>query len=96
MKALKKKAIYSDTVLKSYASYRFTRINCFLLKRIAISILDRSKLINGDMLRNFNYQFHDEFVLDFDMNSYVMLCVIDFCFIYFIIHIPYFSVCPRS
>ena len=42
---------------------------------LIISILDRSNLINGDMLRYFNYQFHDEFILDFDLNSLVLVLI---------------------
>jgi hypothetical protein len=37
---------------------------CCLQKSIAASIVNRSKLINIDMLHNPNYQFDEEFILE--------------------------------
>jgi hypothetical protein len=40
------------------------RLSCCLQKSIAASIVNRSKLINGDMLHNPNYQFDEDFILE--------------------------------
>jgi hypothetical protein len=37
---------------------------CCLQKSIAASIVNRSKLINGDVLHNPNYQFDEDFILE--------------------------------
>jgi hypothetical protein len=45
--------------------------SCCLQKSIAVSIVNRSKLIkNGDMLHNPNYQFDEDFILESGFRHY--------------------------
>jgi hypothetical protein len=41
-----------------------TTLSCCLQKSIAVSMVNRSKLINGDMLHNTNCQFDEDFILE--------------------------------
>jgi hypothetical protein len=56
----------NDSVHRAYTNYWLSPSkNCYLRKSIAASIVNRSKLINGGMLHNPNYQFEEAFILEF-------------------------------
>jgi hypothetical protein len=60
-KVLKANSKGNESVYRAYSNYYWlSRLSCCLQKSIAVSIINRSKLINGDMLYNPNYQFDDE------------------------------------
>jgi hypothetical protein len=46
----------NESVHRDHSNYWLYRLSCCLQKSIAVSIVNRSKLINGDMLHNPNYQ----------------------------------------
>jgi hypothetical protein len=56
-KVLKANSKGDESVHRAYSNYWLSRLSCCLQKSIAASIFKRSKLINGDMLHNPNYQF---------------------------------------
>jgi hypothetical protein len=52
----------NDPSHKAHSNYWLSRLNCTLQKAIATSIVNRSRLINCDMVYNPNYQFDDFFI----------------------------------
>jgi hypothetical protein len=54
----------NESVYRAYSNYWLSRLSCCLQKSIAASIVNRSKLIDGDMLHNPNYQFDEDFILE--------------------------------
>jgi hypothetical protein len=63
-KVLKANSKGNESVYRAYLNYWLSsRLSCCLQKSIAASIVNRSKLINGDMLYNPNYQFNEDFML---------------------------------
>jgi hypothetical protein len=63
-KILKTKIRDNDSIDKTYSNYWLTRLNCNLQKAIATSIINRSRLINGDMVHDPNYQYDDAFIME--------------------------------
>jgi hypothetical protein len=63
-KVLKTNSKGNESVYKTYSNYWLSRLSCCLQKSIAASIVNRSKLINGDMFHNPNYQFDEDFILE--------------------------------
>jgi hypothetical protein len=59
-----KKSKGNESVYRAYSNYWLSRFSCCQQKSIAASIVNRSKLINGDMLYNLNYQFDEDFILE--------------------------------
>jgi hypothetical protein len=60
-KVLKANSKGNESVYRASSSnYWLSRLSCCLQKSIAASIVNRSKLINGDMLHNPNYQFDED------------------------------------
>jgi hypothetical protein len=63
-KVLKANSKGNESVYRASSNYWLPRLSCCLQKSIAASIVNRSKLINGDMLHNSNYQFDEDFILE--------------------------------
>jgi hypothetical protein len=63
-KVLKANSKGNESVYRAFSNYWISRLSCCLQKSIAASIVNRSKLINGDMLHNPNYQFDKDFILE--------------------------------
>jgi hypothetical protein len=53
-KVLKANSKGNESVHRAYSNYWLSRLSCCLQKSIAVSTVNRSKLINGDMLHNPN------------------------------------------
>jgi phage pi2 protein 07 len=63
-KVLKANSKGNESVYRASSNYWLFRLSFCLQKSIAASIVNRSKLINGDMLHNPNYQFDEDFILE--------------------------------
>jgi hypothetical protein len=63
-KILKDNSKGNESVYRASSNYWLSRLSCCLQKSIAVSIVNRSKLINGDMLHNLDYQFDEDFILE--------------------------------
>jgi hypothetical protein len=63
-KVLKTYSKGNESVYRASSNYWLSRLSCCLQKSIAASIVNRSTLINGNILHNPNYQFDEDFILE--------------------------------